>query len=160
MMILTTVNQTELGENFGLIVTAALLIILATFYFSKKFKVAKVENGPDSSAIEAVQDVFNSIFSEDRFKVLVEQCVESALNVIVKGSTKEQFIEAIKDAICDSLYNFVETEYPSYKLICSRENIEKLADAILDKFGFDEEKIEALYYTQVEKLNDKSEEEE
>lgn len=159
LSIANTQAETFMGDNFSYILTGVVLALLFATYFFNKFKAAKEKNGPDGTTMSAVQEVVNSMFSEERFKVLVEQCVNNALDLLVKGSTKEQFLESIKDNICDSIYNFVETEYPMYTVICSRENIEELADAILDNFGFDEEKIEAAYQEQMGKLNDKTEEE-
>lgn len=145
------------GDNFGIILVAIFLAVLIGTFIFNKTKSAKVEVGEGGTAKEVAQNVITSLFSEERFKVLVQQCVEDSLNALVKGSTKEQFVESIKDNICDSLYNFVETEYPMYTVVCSRENIETLADAILDNFGFDEETIETSFQSQIEELNNKTE---
>ena len=159
-MILTTMSQAEMfmGDNFGLILTAVVMITLLATYIFNKIRTAKEKNGPEGTTIAAIQDTVNSMFSEDRIRVLIEQCVEDALSLIVKGSTKEQFEENIKDNVCDCLYNFVQTEYPMYKVICSRDNIERLADVIIDNFGFNKNKIESLYNEQINHLTDNSEE--
>lgn len=162
-MILT--NQIDLtGENTKIIVVGVIVAVLVCCYLFNKFKAIKNqttengENGGIGAGVEAAKNLITSIFSEERFQTLTEQCIADSVNALVKGSTKEQFVENIKDNICDALFNFIQTEYPKYTIICSRENIEKLADAVLDMTGFDDEKIGAAYEEQINKLNQKDDE--
>ena len=145
-------------DNFGIILTATVLAILVVGFILDKVKSAKEKVGEEGTAKDVAQNVINSLFSQERFKTLVQQCVNDALDTLVKGSTKEQFVESVKDNICDTLYNFVETEYPMYIVVCSRENIGTLADAILDNFGFNEDAIEAEFNKQIALLNMKDDE--
>lgn len=155
MVILTQASQVENGDNLNLIIIGVILTILIIASIANKFKKAK--NNQDGDTIEAIKETFTALFTEERFFVLADQCIEDSLNVLVKGSTKEQFIEDIKDNFCDALFNFIQTEYPAYKVVCSRDNIEKLADAILDNIGFNNEKIDTLYQEQIDKLNEVNE---
>lgn len=155
MITLSSVSTDE-TSGWVLIVVAIIVFIILAKTVVKHYKKAKLNNPPDADAsiiLEDIKETIESLFSVERFKTLIEQSIEAALDTLVKGSTKEQLIETIKDNICDAISNYIVNEYPKYNIICSRDNIEKLADIVLDNFGFSSNKLDELYNNQIDKLN-------